>query len=171
MALPEKPSMAVCADAVVAMLNDEDRAWSGEFTASRQYLPKWSEEQLRNLCCAVTYGTTNQRVQDRANRRKDNEILISFRKKLDQPDGDADAADPYRAEMDQLAAIVELVADFFGGDTTNGGLVEIGTTKAYVTSVETFPVYNTDEFNKKYFSSQVTLTVTGITQTVNENNP
>lgn len=172
MALPTRSSLAICRDAVVEMLNDADREWSGEFDAVARYLWQPEPEELQELCVAVTYGKTEWTTEVRDSLKKTNYIDITFRKELEPPDNDDDDVDDVLVEMDALGALVEHVANFFKSDTEAGsGVRFLGDTQSWVSEIEIFPTWSPEELkNNRAFLSVITLWVCGVEGVRDANN-
>lgn len=91
------------AQAVVDDLNDPARDWAGMFTARRSYWTSYSISRDAALQVDVSIFAQEWETEDRANKRGNFDLRISFQKKIDT--GDNAGAD---AMLDLVCAVADL---------------------------------------------------------------
>ena len=98
------------ADAIVGIINDAARSWSGSVTATRKYRPRWSKSELgAQVVCAVAPAT---RVREPLAKMggpvaRIVTIDLGFFKAITGNETERDT------ELDTLVSLVETIEDFF----------------------------------------------------------
>ena len=130
------------ADVVVALLDAQQ--FSQPLTAVRTYLPVFDLAEMKDLHVTVVPKSVSSQSGDRSRSQYDYEIDVAVQKKLQATDN---------AEIDDLAALVEEIADAFRSKRPPGF------TSAICLKTDNDPVYAQEHLDQmRQFTSVLTLT-------------